>query len=168
MTSERARFWAKVRKGEHADHCWEWTASKRAKGYGAFVWHDRNGRVVNGRAHRYAWMVTNGEIPEGLCVLHKCDNPTCVRPDHLFIGTRADNNRDMHRKRRAVAGGTLCGTGVYPRGSSHHGAKLTEQDIRRLRMLVGTRSYSQLARQFNITASHVHRIVKRKVWKHVG
>src|SRR3990172_4237019 len=96
-------FWAKVNK---SDGCWTWTASKRKFGYGAFVWADSEGRIIQGRAHRFSYELHHGPIPLGICVLHKCDNPACVRPSHLFLGTRADNNFDMLSKGRHVCGGT--------------------------------------------------------------
>lgn len=87
------RFWSKVQK---TDGCWEWTGSRRPKGYGVFA--------VNGArresAHRVAYALFIGPISAGFFVCHRCDNPRCVRPDHLFLGTQADNMRDMHAKGR--------------------------------------------------------------------
>jgi len=88
-----ARFWAKV-KIRGAGDCWEWQASKR-RAYGKI-----RIKCEYVPAHRVAWMLTHGEIPEGLCVLHRCDNPPCVNPDHLFLGTLKDNSQDMLRKLR--------------------------------------------------------------------
>lgn len=85
------RFWQKVRK---SDGCWEWTARVSPEGYGEF-WDDRNVR-----AHRFSWSLVNGPIPDGLMVCHRCDNPRCVRPDHLFLGTNRENIRDMMAKGR--------------------------------------------------------------------
>lgn len=87
------RFWSKV----NADgDCWLWTGYLMAKEYGQFRGFD--GRTI--LAHRQAWLLTFGSIEDDLCVLHVCDEPRCVRPDHLFLGTRADNNADMRAKGR--------------------------------------------------------------------
>lgn len=88
------RFWAHVRKGES---CWEWMGYRDPKGYGRFKPSKASSESL---AHRFAWTQENGAIPEGLFVLHRCDNPACVKPDHLFLGTRGDNNNDMARKGR--------------------------------------------------------------------
>lgn len=92
------RFWEKVEK---LTDCWVWTAGTDDKGYGRIL----NKRKEHGgetRAHRLSWILHNGPIPTGLYVLHKCDNPPCVRPDHLFLGTNLDNMRDMKEKGRAA------------------------------------------------------------------
>jgi hypothetical protein len=87
------RFWDKVRKD---NYCWEWTAGSRGKtGYGSLK---VNKKVID--SHRVSWMIYFGSIPDGMCVCHKCDNRKCIRPDHLFLGTKGDNNRDMFRKGR--------------------------------------------------------------------
>jgi hypothetical protein len=88
------RFWEKVDK---AGGCWLWTAAKGSNGYGNFVAY--KGEAPTG-AHRMSWELTFGEIPDGGFVLHRCDNRLCVRPSHLFLGTQADNLRDMHAKGR--------------------------------------------------------------------
>lgn len=89
------RLWEKVDK---AGDCWVWTAGRNPKGYGRIGRGGRGEGVV--LAHRAVWELANGPVPEGLFVLHRCDNPPCVRPNHLFLGTKADNNQDMASKGR--------------------------------------------------------------------
>lgn len=155
------RFWAKV---NIASDCWLWTGSKRNKGYGAFVWADETGRVVQGRAHRFAYELLVGIIPKGMMVLHKCDNPACVNTAHLFLGTNMDNVADMCRKGRHVSGGTYS-IGNYKRGEGHHNAKLTADKIRKIRSEKEWMSYSQLSAKYDIAIGHLHRIVTLKSWK---
>ena len=112
-------FWEKVDKDTTPDGCWEWTASKSKSGYGYFRF-----RGEHWRAHRVAWVLTNGEIPhhddpkEKLFVCHHCDNPACCRPDHLFLGKPRENTEDMCAKGR-------CG-GIKNRGERNHNSVLSE------------------------------------------
>ena len=93
MLTVEERFWAKVDKD---GDCWTWMARRQPRGgYGQF---QLDGRTRS--AHRVAWTLTNGPIPDGLCVLHRCDNPPCVNPEHLWLGTKAENNQDMTEKGR--------------------------------------------------------------------
>jgi hypothetical protein len=108
MTDVEMRFWDKVRIG---DGCWEWQASKRATGYGQFAYLGK----PSVKAHRVAWMLNRGLIPDGVCVLHRCDNPGCVRPSHLFLGTQEDNIRD-----REVKGRSPTGDAHWSRGPLKH------------------------------------------------
>lgn len=87
------RFWNRVNKTE--DGCWEWTGSKLPTGYGHLKFDN-----IQTYAHRVSWSLCVGEIPDGLCVLHHCDNPCCVKPDHLFLGTMLDNMHDRDAKGR--------------------------------------------------------------------
>lgn len=89
---DHARFWSRVRKSD-GDGCWEWTHTM-SKGYGVIK---MRGKAMH--AHRAAWILANGPIPDGLFVCHACDNRPCVRLSHLFLGTHTDNMRDMHQKR---------------------------------------------------------------------
>lgn len=93
---EPDRFWAKVRVQE--DGCWEWAGGLMWDGYGAF--HRDGDGSVKQRAHRISWEYSNGPIPSGMLVCHRCDNPRCVRPEHLFLGTDQDNVDDMMSKGR--------------------------------------------------------------------
>ncbi len=92
------RFWDKVQKSEG---CWEWAGTIHGWGYGELCINYKKWA-----AHRFSWVLHNGVIPEGMCVLHRCDNPKCVRPDHLFLGTLKDNTRDMIAKGRNRNGTT--------------------------------------------------------------
>lgn len=147
----KQRFWEKVhincRNG-----CWEWQASTNQKGYGTI-----NIGGNSHLAHRVAWKLMYGKFPK-LCCLHKCDNPACVNPAHLFLGTRRDNNRDRTLKKRGRNG---------PQdGENNNHSKLTWQSVRKIRKLYrkGELSQGQLARQFNITQPTVSRIVRGLGW----
>ena len=171
-----ARFWAKVdRYGPGG--CWLWTASKRNKGYGAFAFTGADGVAVQTRAHRLSFEAFNVPIPDGLCVLHRCDVPACVNPDHLFLGTKADNNRDMvkkgrhylqvlRREGRPIPGHILD---AVPKGERHSNSKLTADDVVAMRREyeAGGVSYSQIARVYGISLTQAYRIVKRQRWAHV-
>ena len=102
------RFWANVDK---SDECWSWTGHKSPRGYGDLR---VDGKMM--RAPRYSWTLHYGPIPAGLFVLHHCDNPPCVRPDHLFVGTLSDNSQDASRKRRLwmQTPSPVCRRGLHP------------------------------------------------------
>jgi hypothetical protein len=157
------RFWALVRKGAAPGDCWEWTGSRARFGYGRFnLRHYDQPSAKNGyavQAHRLSWEFAHGPIPPGLWVLHRCDNPPCVRPDHLFLGTVGDNVRD------AVAKGRLTYEWVAGRQPK---AKLTPDQVRLIRALSesGT-SRNELARLFGVTPGTVRLLVQRRTWKDV-
>jgi hypothetical protein len=148
------RFWSKVQKTET---CWLWTAYYdriKCGGYGRINFNGKPGVL----AHRAAWMLTNGPIPAGLCVLHRCDTPRCVRPDHLFLGTNADNMADRDAKGRRHA----------PRGEASGSAKITEAQVRFIRAeLAKGRGCPTLAAQFGLDRTTIWQIGKKKLWAHV-
>lgn len=144
-----AAFWGRVDTA--GDNCWEWQGPRAKRGlpYG-LVSLDNRPHV----AHRAAWILENGPIPDGKIVCHRCDNPPCVRPSHLFLGTPADNSADMVAKGRSA----------HNRGLSSPTAKLTADDVRQLRAEydAGGTSTHQLAARYGFTAMQVWRVVKRR------
>jgi hypothetical protein len=142
------------------DGCWPWRGDCSDSGYGRI----RVGSAADGTrrmelAHRVKWRITFGDIPDGLDVLHKCDNPPCCRPDHLFLGTNADNMRDRDAKGRGTPPPHYVGE-LHPR------AKLTANDVATIRTLVASgASQSALGRQFGVTHSAIGRIVRGTGWK---
>ncbi len=151
--------------------CWLWVGRKNRKGYGLL--RDANGRPA--RAHRVAWQLANGPIPDGLLVCHRCDNPSCVRVEHLFLGTNAENLADMTRKGRRCKGerhhmkGERHFAGGEFRGEQAKTAKLTAELVREIRAAhrPGRVGCDQLARRFGVHKSTVARIINRELWGHV-
>jgi hypothetical protein len=142
------RFWEKVRKTEG---CWIWTARKTKKGYGHF-------RVNNTKrmfAHRLAYTLTHGEVSENLQVCHHCDNPPCCNPDHLFLGTNADNVADRERKGRSARTGAI----QY---------RLTADQVAdiRARHQQGVMQ-STLADEYGVCRAAIGKIVRGETWKHL-
>lgn len=162
--SDELRFWSKVNR---TDSCWEWIASRNSQGYGHFM---LDGHIH--LAHRVVWVMTHGEWPGELCVCHHCDNPSCVNPDHLFLGTRADNNRDRDLKGRYNAPGVQEMLRRMPhrrvRGERCHSAKLSESDVRviRRRVLQGEPMRS-IAREYGVGKTAISDIITRHTWAHV-
>lgn len=156
--------------------CWEWQGSVNEWGYGT-MGGDGGGSV---QAHRVSFAVFNGYVPRGSCVCHRCDNPRCVNPEHLFLGTNSDNVADKVEKKRQARGetrgdryarGARHGAATHPEsfvGSGNGRAKLTEDDVRRLRAMAPALSVSELARNFGITRGVASKIVRRELWKHVA
>ena len=183
--SDIERFWSHVNKD--TGDCWRWTAGKSKSGYGKFWVPDKHFR-----AHRFAWIISNGSIPkceEGvlLFICHKCDVRDCCNPSHLFIGTPLDNARDMVIKGRS-ASGDANGSRAKPdklrrgdnhpmklrpevilRGESHGNSKLTESLVIEMRRLysTGERSKAELRRLFGVGYSQVSRILNRESWAHL-
>jgi hypothetical protein len=149
----RERFWSKV---DCSGECWLWTgATSGRNNYGYFGY----GKRVR-RAHRVAFEMERGPIPNGLIVCHACDTPKCVRPSHLFLGTPADNTRDMVQKGRARGG-------VF-RGEAHPTHKLTAADVLRIREAIGSgRGHAAVARDFGVSRGAIRAIATGQTWQHV-
>ena len=147
------RFWAKVEK---TDSCWFWTAAIGGRGYGSFGIGGRSPRGRTHPAHRVAWELANGSIPNGLWVLHRCDNKRCVRVDHLYLGTARENSRD------AIERGQASG----PRGSRNPRAVLTWDLVAELREVyeAGDIGIRELARKYNLKYPTVRQAVKYESW----
>ena len=140
------RFWGKVTKTET---CWTWNASQDQYGYGRFTFDGSNKR-----ANRMAWLLTYGEIPGGMQVLHRCDNAACVNPDHLYLGTHADNMSDMVKRGRSS------------RGEKRHSAKLNIHQVSAIRSCFADgESQGSLAKRYGIKQPTVSRLVRGLTWK---
>lgn len=156
-TSDLARFDAKVRR---TDSCWEWTGAKRDNEYGSFKY-----RGKTRTASRVAWLFAHGEWPGDLCVCHTCDNPSCVRPDHLFLGTDKDNAEDRDAKGRQRNGASY-GKCI---GEGHGRAKLTQHQVDLIRSgAFDGLSQREIADQFGVSGSLISMIKSGKKWARGG
>lgn len=145
--SPKERFLNNVKLPTNPSLCWEWTGWK-VGGYGHI---SINKKIFH--ANRLSWIIYNGEIPDKLCVCHHCDNPSCVNPKHLFLGTRKENNQDMARKDR-------------------HGrptAKLSKEQIKQIRELyaLGNITHRQLAEIYKVSHATIGCLIRKKTWKHI-
>lgn len=138
--NDESRFWSKVSKTQT---CWLWTDSKHTQGYGFFLSNKKQWK-----AHRYSWLLAHGQIPKGMCVLHKCDNRMCVRPSHLFLGSKRDNNLDAIRKGRYRSGKSI----------------LNVEGVKRLR-----REYQEFirekAKELRVSQKATRAVIAGKSWK---
>ena len=150
------RFWTKVDK---SGECWEWTANLYSNGYGQFY---LNGTMV--LSHRLSYVMNHPLTIDlwkhrEIFVCHRCDNPRCVNPAHLFLGTHTDNMRDREAKGRANR----------PKGEEQSQSKLTETQVREIRIKYATGgiSYQQLALEYGVSFGGVGHIIQRRSWKHI-
>jgi len=130
--------------------CWDWQAQKDKDGYGVFSF---NQRPI--QAHRASFLIYKGDIPRKFLVCHHCDNPSCVNPEHLFLGTNSDNMQDMLNK----------GRGNYAKGSTIGVSKLTEKGVIFIR--ASTLSSRELSQKFKVSYPHICLIRQGKTWKHL-
>lgn len=151
-----SRFWSKVKIGS-PDKCWEWKGKLDAKGYGHFqISHINPLGRDNPRAHRVSYYIHYGEIPNTLSVCHKCDNPSCVNPHHLFVGTYDDNNKDRARKGRSS------------HGETHPKAVLTEeQAILVMQMRHSGKSQREIGKSLGVSHVAIGNIFRGITWKHL-
>jgi len=153
-TSLEEKFWAGISKKGPAD-CWNWTKSLTVHGgYGQFTHMHKLYK-----AHQVSYRIHFGEIPKGKFVCHKCNNPACCNPAHLYAGTPADNWRDTIESKKA------CRFPIY-RGEECHDAKLTEAKVRDI--LTSNKGGAELAKEYGVSRSAISAIRRRRTWKHVN
>ena len=149
---DRQRFFQSVRKTED---CWLWEGAHTNFGYGVIGWHAKSAS-----AHRVGWELHFGPIPKGLMVLHRCDRPACVRPEHLFLGTSKDNALDKMAKGRHRYH-------VF-QGEDHGRAKVTNEEVRAIRRLYAEGiSGPELSRRYGLGKTSTYRIIRRQSWRHL-
>jgi len=145
--------------------CIEWTGVKNADGYGRFTARP----VLRWAAHRLAWTIKHGDIPEGLCVCHRCDNPSCVNVEHLFLGTHAENMQDAAKKGRKSANPAFLKSARRTKaGRLNPNAKLSELDVGSIRERAGKESDRAIAKDFSVSAQTVRFIRLGITWRQHG
>jgi HNH endonuclease len=159
--ADRKNFWRKAKVGS-PEECWPWLSTKfnDGDGYGqvTFCVGPKDEIIKHRfRAHRVAFFLTHNLLPDDLCVCHKCDNPICVNPNHLFLGTNRKNIQDRTEKKRDA------------KGEQHGMHKLTAEEVKEIRHLRETHKlpYSALGKMFGVSTTHAGWIVRREAWKHL-
>lgn len=147
---ERLLKWTQV---GGPDDCWNWLGSRKSGWHGQ--WRNAAGQIE--LTHRAAWRLMRGPIPSGMFVLHRCDNPSCMNPTHLFLGSQSDNCKDMWNKGRARP--------KQLKGEQHGNSKLTAELVRDIRS--SKESGSEIARRLSLSATTICDIRKRRTWKHL-
>ena len=136
------------------DGCWGWKNALISSGSGVVA----SGNKKATSSYRVSWMIFRGPIPEGLCVLHKCDNRVCTNPDHLYLGTAYDNVHDAIKKNRRR----------YALGEQRKNSILTSRDVVEIRRLISLKNTQHsIANKFNVKPGTIQNIVDGKTWKHV-
>ena len=157
-----ARFRARVDSSAGPDACWPWVGARGGEGYGHLEINRRSRR-----AHRVAWELAHGRVPDGLVVCHACDNPPCCNPTHLWLGTRADNNRDRAAKGRSASGDRHATHRVPDlwRGERQWAAKLNRDQVRAIRAAhAAGATQLGLSRQYGVSRRAVKSILTRQTW----
>jgi hypothetical protein len=155
MANTIETFWSRVDiKSE--DECWNWTWGKHKEGYGRFKYQNKEFQT-----HRFSYLISYGNLDPNLLVCHKCDNPSCVNPKHLFLGTFKDNAQDRSNKGRCGRKGAI--------GESSGVSKLTELQVLEIRTLYneGFGGYKKLGKKFGVHHSNIESIVKKNTWRHI-
>lgn len=190
--NQSERFWSRTIKSEDQDGCWVWTGAKFWDGYGMFRLSGARDYRGETRAHRISWLIHRGPIPEGLCVCHNCptgDDPSCINPRHLWLGTHLQNILDREAKGRGnqvsgeahhakrnpghMASGDRNGSRTHPevrpKGEGHANAKLTNAQVIEIRRLrdASDLTKEEIGAMFGITGGMVGHIHSRRSWKHI-
>jgi hypothetical protein len=150
------RFYSYV---ERTDACWLWRGPTDRDGYGIITYHNRASR-----APRIAYIIAHGSIPDGAAICHTCDNPLCVRPDHLYAGSLSDNRRDAQQRNRWAR----KNLDNVPRGERNTRARLTDDDVREIRAaLARNETQPAIAKRYGVNQATISSIKLGKTWKHV-
>lgn len=147
------RFFSKI---DRTETCWIWIGNKRPNGYGTIQEGGKGSSTLS--AHRLSYKIHKGDIPEGLVIMHSCDNPSCVNPDHLSVGTYKENTADMIAKGRKLT--------VAPLGTSNGKAKLNDELVRYIRQNLH-KSHASLARELNLSTNCIRGVKIGRTWSHV-